>query len=162
MPMIDPALVPVKTGSIYPEPYASQMRGRSSLRLGDAGGLTQFGAFSETLDPGATSSQRHWHEAEDEFLYVLDGEVTVIEDDGAHVLTPGDAAAWPAGAANAHHLTNTGSRPATCLIVGTRARDDAAHYPDIDLHHARKDGLRGFSQKDGTPYPGWPKGVKNA
>jgi uncharacterized cupin superfamily protein len=125
--------------------------------LSDAGGLTQFGAFTETLQPGAVSSQRHWHTAEDEFLYVLAGTVTVVEDDGTHALSPGDSACWPAGTANAHHLRNDGTDPVTYLIVGTRSADDTCTYPDIDLHYTRAAGLRTFAQKDGTPYPGWPK-----
>jgi uncharacterized cupin superfamily protein len=98
--------------------------------LSDAGGLTQFGALLETLEPGSRSSERHWHEAEDEFLYVLDGVATVIEDDGEHVIGPGDAAAWPAGAPNAHHVINRTSAPVTYLLVGTRATRDAVHLPD--------------------------------
>ncbi|MCY1126145.1 cupin domain-containing protein [Frigidibacter sp. RF13] len=143
--------------SNYPAPYALPEGLMRWLPLSDAGGLSQFGAAVETLDPGGQSSQRHWHEAEDEFLYVLDGELTVVENDGDHILTPGDAACWPAGVANGHCLINRSQRPATYLIVGTRAKDDAAHYPDINLHYSRKDGQRSMSHKDGTPYPGWPK-----
>ncbi len=101
-----------------------------SLRYSDAGGLTQFGAYAETLQPGSRSSERHWHEEEDEFLYVVAGEVTVIEEDGAHALTAGDAACWPAGAANAHYVHNRSSTPCTYLIVGTRVTHDICHYPD--------------------------------
>jgi uncharacterized cupin superfamily protein len=127
--------------------------------LSDAGGLTQFGAFTETLMPGSQSSQRHWHEAEDEFLYVLDGEVTVVEEDGEHLLTPGQVACWPKGVANGHCLRNRSARPVLYLVVGTRLAEDRCHYPDIDLSYTRRNGVRTMSRKDGTPYPGWPKGV---
>ncbi len=89
------------------------------------------------------------------------GECTLIEDGGETVMRPGNAACWPAGVANAHCLINRSDRPVSYLIVGTRARDDACHYPDIDLHYTRKDGVRIMSRKDSTPYPGWPKGTEN-
>lgn len=154
------AVATTEAASNYPAPFDALGAARFQA-ISDAGGLTRFGAFTETLDPGAQSSQRHWHEAEDEFLYVLEGEVTVVENDGAHELHPGDAACWKAGVANAHHLINRSDRPVRYLVVGTRARDDACHYPDIDLHYWRKDGLRAMTHKDGTPYPGWPRGVTN-
>ena len=100
------------------------------LRYSDAGGLAQFGAYVETLQPGSRSSDRHWHEEEDEFLYMLSGEATVIEEDGVHLLLPGDAACWPAGTANAHQVLNRSKAPCTYLIVGTRASRDVVHYPD--------------------------------
>jgi uncharacterized cupin superfamily protein len=100
------------------------------LRYSQVGGLTQFGAYVQTLQPGARSSDRHWHEGEDEFLYVISGEATVIEDDGPHVLLPGDAACWPAGTAIAHHVFNRSKAPCSYLIVGTRAWRDVVHYPD--------------------------------
>ncbi|MBL8363284.1 MAG: cupin domain-containing protein [Rubrivivax sp.] len=98
--------------------------------LGDTGGLTQYGAYLQTLAPGATSSNRHWHEREDEFLYVVSGEVTIVENDGRHVLGPGDAACWPAGAPNAHCVVNASQAPCSYLIVGTRVTHDVCHYPD--------------------------------
>ncbi len=100
------------------------------LQYSDAGGLTQFGAYVEIMQPGAESSHRHYHEEEDEFLYVLSGEATVIEDDGEHPLHPGDAACWPAGAANAHHVVNRSEEPCAYLIFGTRMARDITHYPD--------------------------------
>lgn len=114
-------------------PEAVARLGQYSARLySDVGGLTQFGAFTETLAPGARSSDRHWHAAEDEFLYLVAGEATVIEDDGPHLLTPGDAACWKAGVANGHQVINRSDRPCTCLIAGTRAASDRVHYSDID------------------------------
>lgn len=126
--------------------------------LSDAGGLTQFGAFTETLMPGARSGHRHWHSDEDEFLYTLDGVVTLHEDDGPHDLPPGSCACWPAGVPNAHCLENRTSQPVTYFVAGSRLPEDEVTYPDIDLHYARRDGLRSLSHKDGTPYPGWPRG----
>ena len=102
----------------------------SSLRLSEDGGLKQFGAYVETLEAGSRSSDRHWHEQEDEFLYVLSGEATVIEDDGEHRLVSGDTACWPAGTPNAHHVVNRSSGPCSYLIVGTRVSHDVCHYPD--------------------------------
>ncbi|MCU0826545.1 MAG: cupin domain-containing protein [Tabrizicola sp.] len=127
------------------------------IALSDAGGLTQFGAFLEILNPGGQTSLRHWHEEEDEFLYLLDGTVTLLEDDGPRLINPGTCVAWPAGVPNAHCLRNDGTEPATLFIVGSRFAEDACHYPDIDLHYSRRNGLRSFTRKDGTPYPGWPK-----
>lgn len=145
-------------GSGYPEPF-NALGDYMAYPLSDAGGLTQFGAFTEHLMPGSQSSQRHWHEAEDEFLYVLEGEVTVVEDDGEHTLTPGMAACWPRGVANAHTLRNRTAAPVFYLFAGTRLENDRCHYPDIDLSYSRQDGVRIMSHKDGTPYPGWPKGA---
>jgi uncharacterized cupin superfamily protein len=96
----------------------------------DSAGLKQFGAYLQTLQPGAKSSMRHWHEQEDEFLFVVAGEVTVVENDGPHVLGPGDAACWPAGEPNAHHVLNESKEPCAYLIVGTRLARDVCHYPD--------------------------------
>jgi uncharacterized cupin superfamily protein len=97
----------------------------------DTGGIKQYGAYLQTLQPGARSSTRHWHEQEDEFLFVVQGEVTVVENDGPHVLGPGDAACWPAGEPNAHHVLNESSEPCVYLVVGTRLTHDVCHYPDV-------------------------------
>lgn len=117
--IVDPATAPV-----------SGEAGLSTLHLSVAGGITQFGAYIDTLAPGAWSSHRHWHEAEDEFLYVLEGVVTLRDDDGMHDLGPGDGAAWPHGCPNAHHLTNRGETPCRYVIVGSRVAEDICHYPD--------------------------------
>jgi uncharacterized cupin superfamily protein len=147
---------PVYCANNYPAEF-SDLGDAWDTALSDAGGLTQFGAFLETLHPGGQTSLRHWHEAEDEFLYVLDGQVTLLEDDGPRVIGPGTCVCWPAGVPNAHCLRNDGTEPATLFIVGSRLPEDACHYPDIDLHYSRRNGLRTFAKKDGTPYPGWPK-----
>ncbi len=152
MPVIDPALVPVKTGSIYPEPYASQMRGRSSLRLGDAGGLTQFGANLVILQPGAMSSLRHWHLNEDEFVMVTTGECTLVQDAGETVMRPGDCAAFPAGSPDGHHFINKTNAEARFLVVGSKARREVATYSDVDLTVTVEAGGATFTLKDGTPY----------
>lgn len=102
-----------------------------SEQLSDAGGLSQFGLYRQTLPPGARTSTRHWHEVEDEFLYVLDGTPTVIENDGPHGLAPGDACCWPGGVANAHTVENRSAEPCTILVLGSRPGDDRCHYPDV-------------------------------
>lgn len=119
--------------------------------LSDSGHLTQFGAFTETLAPGARSSERHWHESEDEFLYMLAGEATVVENDGAHILTPGDAACWPAGVANGHQVVNRSAHPCTYLVVGTRSPSDRVHYSDIDKLYIRENGHVRRTRRDGSP-----------
>jgi uncharacterized cupin superfamily protein len=154
MPKIDLAKVPVKTGSIYPEPYAAQMQGRSSLRLGQAGGLTQFGANLVILAPGARSSLRHWHRHEDEFVMVTQGECVLIEDAGETVLRPGDCAAFPAGASDGHCLVNRSGTEARFLVVGTKAASEVATYSDVDLRVEMEGGQARFTYKDGTPWDG--------
>jgi uncharacterized cupin superfamily protein len=158
MPKIDPANAPVVTGSRYPKPFDLPCQGRTNLQLARAGSLTQFGVNLTTLAPGAWSSQRHWHEKEDEFVYVLTGELVLIEDEGETILKPGDSAAWKAGVRNGHHLVNRTAGEASFLVVGARDPDDWGEYPDIDLRfnperYDRKPGTgSAFSHKDGTPY----------
>jgi uncharacterized cupin superfamily protein len=121
------------------------------LHLSDEGGLTQFGAHLHTLQPGSRSSDRHWHEEEDEFLYVVSGETTVIEDDGPHTLRPGDTACWPAGEANAHQVVNRSGMPCSYLILGSRAIPDVVHYPDRgDVLYAFEDGSWRLQRTDGN------------
>lgn len=141
-----------RTEEATPDQAARLGHYRAEL-LSDSGGLTQFGAFVETLAPGAFSSDRHWHEAEDEFLYVLAGEATVIEDDGAHVLHPGDAACWKAGVANGHHVQNRSDAPCSYLVAGTRAASDRVHYSDIDKLYVRENGRITRTRRDGSPLP---------
>jgi len=102
----------------------------TTATFSDTAGLTQYGAYLQTLQPGTTSTYRHWHEQEDEFLFVVAGQVTVVEDDGAHVLEPGDAACWPGGVPNAHCMKNESPEPCSYILVGTRLTHDICHYPD--------------------------------
>jgi len=152
MSKLDLSKVPVKTGSIYPEPYANLMAGRSSLRLGDAGGLTQFGVNIVILAPGAKSSLRHWHLHEDEFVMVLQGECTLIQDAGETVMQVGDCAAFPAGTPDGHCLVNTTDAEARFLVVGTKAAHEVATYSDADLMVTVDDKHAVFTHKDGSLY----------
>jgi uncharacterized cupin superfamily protein len=154
MGVIDQSKCPVKTGSIYPEPYASEMAGRSSLRLGQAGGLTQFGANLVILQPGAKSSLRHWHRNEDEFVMVTEGELVLVQDEGEYVMRPGDCAAWPAGDTNGHHFLNRTDREARFLVVGSRAPSEVATYSDVDFRIEIEAGNARFTYRDGSPWTG--------
>ncbi len=154
MPVIDQTKCPVKTGSIYPDPYASMMQGRSSLRLGDAGGLTQFGANLVMLEPGALSSLRHWHLNEDEFVWIVEGECILVQDAGEVVMRPGDCAAFPAGSTDGHHFINRTDKVAKFLVVGSKAKSEVATYSDVDLKVEIGGGKASFTHKDGTPFNG--------
>ncbi|MGD9501594.1 MAG: cupin domain-containing protein [Methyloceanibacter sp.] len=152
-PWLDPASVTPRVASIYPAPFGDPLAGREKRALGDPLGLTQFGVNLVTLPPGAWSSQRHWHENEDEFVYVLEGEVSLVTDDGETVLRPGMAAGFPAGRPDGHHLINRGPAPARYLEAGTRAATETAHYSDIDMIGRKRDGKFAFTRKNGEPYP---------
>lgn len=154
MPKIDLAAVPVKTGSIYPAPYAAMMAGRSSLRLGDAGGLTQFGVNLVMLDPGAVASLRHWHLKEDEFAIVLEGELILVEDEGETPMRPGDCAAWKAGVANGHRFVNRSDKPARFLVVGSKNPEEVASYSDVDMKIHMSGGKPRFTYRDDTDWQG--------
>jgi uncharacterized cupin superfamily protein len=154
MPKLDLSVLPVRTGSIYPEPYASMVKGRSSLRLGDAAGLTQFGVNLVTLEPGAMSSLRHWHLAEDEFVMVTEGECVMVQDEGETVMRPGDCAGFPAGSTNGHHFLNRSGAPARFLVVGSKAPREVATYSDHDLKVEIAGGKARFTYKDGTDWTG--------
>lgn len=154
MGVIDQTACPVKTGSIYPSPYREMMQGRSSLRLGEAGGLTQFGANLVILQPGAMSSLRHWHLNEDEFVMVVQGICTLVQDAGATDLHPGDCAAFPAGHPDGHHLINNTDTEARFLVIGTKAAREVATYSDVDLRVEQGGGTSTFTYKDGTPWEG--------
>ena len=151
MPKLNLSDIALRTGSTYPPPHDAEMAGRSSQRLDAAGGLTQFGANLVHLDPGAKSSLRHWHEREDEFLMVTEGQLTLIEDDGETPLAPGDCAAFPANAPNGHHLVNRSAGRASFLVVGTKSAIERAHYCDIDMRADMRNGNIQFSRRDGTP-----------
>jgi len=153
MPKLDIDAAPRRTGSIYPAPFDREVAGRGSIRLGDAGGLTQFGANIVILPPGGKSSLRHWHEAEDEFVMVTEGELVLIEDAGEAVMRPGECAAFPAGRPDGHHFVNRSGAEARFLVVGTRAAHDVGHYADVDLRVERTAGAPPrFTLRDGTPY----------
>ena len=151
-PALDPEEVAVRQGSSYPEAFREPCRTRIKRALGDALGLNTFGVNLVTLPPGAWSAQRHWHSHEDEFVYLLDGALTLITDGGEQVLTAGQAAGFPAGKADGHHLVNKGTVPATYLEIGDRRRDDAVTYPDVDLHLEPAPEGRVFTNKKGEPY----------
>ena len=157
MPKLDLATVPVKTGTIYPAPYNAEVAGRSSLRLGDAGGLTQFGANLVILAPGAKSSMRHWHLHEDEFVMITQGACTLMLDAGPQVMHVGDCAAFPAGRPDGHCFVNHTDTEARFLVVGTKAKYEVATYSDIDLRVEMTTGEGGrahFTYKDGTDWAG--------
>ena len=151
MPKLDLTKVPVKTGSIYPAPYAEQMKGRSSLRLGEAGGLTQFGVNLVMLEPGAPSSLRHWHLKEDEFVIVTDGPLTLHTDEGETIMDTGDAACFPAGEANGHRFVNHTDSQKSFLVVGSKMDGEVATYSDVDLKLSLSDGQASFTKRDGSP-----------
>ena len=152
-PALDPADVPEQRGSGYPEPYRSRMGDRAKRRLGDALGLTRFGVNLVTLAPGAQSALRHWHTLEDEFVWVLDGEVVLISDAGEQVLRAGQCAGYPGGKRDAHHMVNRSGAPARYLEVGSRIDGDNAFYPDDDLMWIEgEDGVYAAT-KEGRRYP---------
>ena len=151
MPKLDLASIAAKIGSNYPAPFHTPVDMRSRQRLGEAGGLTQFGVNRVELPPGCWSGQRHWHAAEDEFVYVLAGEVTLVTDQGEQVLHAGECAAFPANTPNAHHLINHASVTAVCLEVGSRNPADRVAYADIDMLYDA--ALDAYLHKDGSAYP---------
>ena len=143
--------LPVRTGSGYPAPHDAPCQARSRRRLADAFGLTQFGVNILELPPGAWSSQRHWHERQDELIYVLAGEVTLVTDEGETRLTPGMTAGFRAGSGNGHHLVNRSAATARVLEVGTRTDQEVAHYPDIAMMFRQDTGSAGYYTADGRP-----------
>jgi len=153
MPKIDIGKIAIDTSTGYPSPFNKAVEGRSRKRLARAAGLTHFGVNICTLKPGAASSQRHWHENEDEFVYVLQGEVVLREDSGETVLKPGDAAAWKAGVPNGHCLINRSDRDAVFIEVGTRAASERAYYSEIDMMVVRDEKGARYTKKNGEPYP---------
>jgi uncharacterized cupin superfamily protein len=149
---IDLREVPSVAGSGYPAPFDRPCAGRTRQRIGDAAGLSDFGVNLLRLPPGAWSSQRHWHSAEDEFVYLLEGELVLVTDDGEEILRAGDCAGFKAGIHDGHHLQNRTGRDAVVLEIGARkVAEDEGDYPDIDMRFLKGDG--GYVRKDGTPYP---------
>lgn len=150
---IDVDTAPTVVGSRYPAPYDQSCAGRFRRRVGDAAGLTQFGVNLTRLPPGSWSSQRHWHTAEDEFVFVVEGEVALVTDSGTEVLRAGDCAGFKGGVSDGHHLQNRSNRDAVILEVGTRRPDDdQVFYPDIDLQLLK--GRSGYAHRNGEPYGG--------
>jgi len=150
MPKIDLATVAVRHGTSYPPPFDAPCAARTRRRLGDAGGLGDFGVNLMTLPPGGWSSQRHWHSHEDEFVYVLEGELVLVEDSGETPLRAGECAAFPKNSGNGHHLVNRSGVTAVYLEVGSRQALDVATCSDVDMMSSNTDGR--FVHKDGTPY----------
>jgi len=150
MPKIEIEAVSLIKGTGYPPPFDAPCAARTRRRLGEAGGLRDFGVNLMTLPSGKWSSQRHWHSHEDEFVYVLEGELTLVEDGGETVLFAGDCAAFPKGTGNGHHLINRSSAVAVYLEVGSRDPQDLTTCSDIDMMSSSTDGR--FVHKDGTPY----------
>lgn len=152
LPALDPAGVTEISSTGYPSPYKERVAGRVKRRLGDAAGIAQFGVNLVMLPPGAFSSMRHWHENEDEFVYVLTGELTLVSDAGEQVLGPGAACGFPAGKRDGHHLINRSQSPATFLEVGTRTKSDNVTYPDVDLKAVNDGKGWKYLHKDGKSY----------
>ena len=149
MPKVDLAAIAETNRTGYPPPYDAEVAGRWYRRLAPATGLTDFGASFVTLEPGAWSSQRHWHEGEDELMVMIAGAAVLVEDGGQTLLTPGDIVAWPKDVANGHHLINESDAPCHFLVVGASNGKDC-HYPDIDLH--LEGATDRYLHKDRTPY----------
>lgn len=149
----DPMALEPRLTSIYPEKYSIPDGKRAKRALGNVFGLTNFGVNLTTLQPGGWSSQRHWHTKQDELIYVVEGELTLITDAGETLLAPGMVAGFKAGVPDGHHLVNKSGRPARYLEIGDRTPGDAADYPDIDMKVAAgPDGKMRFTDKKGTPY----------
>ena len=152
MPKIDIAKLPVDTRTGYPPPYDRVVVGRQRKRLGNAAGLDQFGVNLTTLKPGAASALRHWHQQEDEFVYILDGEVALIEDGGETILKAGDAAGFKANSRNGHQLVNKSNSDVVYLEVGTRSKHERVEYPDVDLMVVRDEAGMRYTHSNGEPY----------
>jgi len=153
LPALDPAAVSPRSSSRYPEPFRSRVLPREKRALGDALGLTKLGVNLTTLLPGKESSMRHFHTREDEFVFVVEGEIVVRTDEGEQLLAAGMCAGFPAGSRNGHQLVNRSDRPARYLEIGNRDPEDSAEYPDVDLAYRKlPSGEAIFSHKDGTPY----------
>ena len=150
MPKINLDSIELTNRTGYPPPFGQDVAGRWYRRLGPASGLTDMGVSHVTLQPGAWSSQRHWHEGIDEFVVMLAGEAVLVEDSGETLLRPGDCAAFPKDVANGHHLVNRSPEPCTFLAFDVKAGEGNCHYPDADLHYEVQ-GNR-YTRKDGTPY----------
>ena len=153
MPKIDLDDVPVQGRLVYPEPYFNETAGYEQQRVGDAAGLTKMGINRVVLLPQSKTALRHWHEIDDEFVIVISGEVVLREEGGETILRAGDCAGFKAGVANGHAFENRNDEPAVLFEIGTRDDVETVHYPDADLRYEKRDGIRRFTRRDGTPYP---------
>ena len=151
MKKVDLAAVAVEDGSNYPTPFDQPCRGQTFQRLARSRGLTEFGVNLSVIPPGGWSSQRHWHSLEDEFVWVVEGELTLVTEAGDEVLRTGDCAAFKAGDPDGHHLVNLTDRPAKVLEIGNSEAQDVCVYSDIDMIVGPGD--EGYRRRDGTPYP---------
>ncbi len=153
MKKIDLETAPKGSGTRYPPPHDAPVKARRWIKLGDVDGLTQFGVNLVTLDPGVWSSQRHWHAKEDEFVYVLEGELTLVMDEGEEIFRAGDSAGFKAGVRNGHVFQNRADKPAKFLAIGTRDDTDWGEYSDIDMKFSdqRYSGKGQYTKKNGDP-----------
>jgi uncharacterized cupin superfamily protein len=151
-PALDPMSLEPRTGSGYPEPYRSRCLPREKRQLGDALGLKTIGINHTILPPGKESSMRHWHTHEEEFIFVLSGEVVLVTDAGEQTLTPGMCAGFPLGTRDGHQLVNRGSVPAVYLEVSNRDPNDRAFYSDVDLQYHGASAEVRFTRKDGSKF----------
>jgi uncharacterized cupin superfamily protein len=151
-PALDPRTVEARSTSMYPEPFRSRVLPREKRAIGDALGLTKVGVNLTTLFPGKESSMRHYHTSDDELLFVLEGEVVLVTDEGEQVLGAGMCAGFPAGVKNGHQLVNRSDRPARYLEISDRGPADTAVYPDVDLAYAKAGRTGTFTRKDGSSF----------
>jgi len=151
-PVIDPETAPKRIGSGYPPEFAGPCATRTKRALGNAAGLTNFGVNLTELPPGCWSSQRHWHTKQDEFIYIVEGEPTLVTDAGETPLKPGMCAGFPAGKRDGHHLINKTGRTVKYLEIGDRTPDDGAEYPDVDLSVKMVNGQYSYSRRDGSKF----------
>lgn len=149
MPKVDLDPVAPSNATGYPDPFHKEVQGRWWKRIAPVAGLTELGASHVTLEPGAWSSQRHWHEGEDEMVIMLSGTATLVEDDGETEVGPGDILAWAKGSTNGHHLINRSDEPCSFVAIGAGDRSKGGGYSDIDMMFKEE----GYFHKDGTPYP---------
>ena len=150
MPKVDLESIEQTNRTGYPPPFNEDVKGRWYRRVGKASGLKEIGVSHVVLEPGAWSSQRHWHNGLDEFMVMLDGEAVLVEEDGEILLRPGDMAAWPKDVANGHHLVNRSDRPCTFVVIDNSRGEGDCHYPDVDLHFDV--AVARFTRKNGAPY----------
>jgi uncharacterized cupin superfamily protein len=148
VPKVDLTAIEQTNRTGYPSPYDKEVAGRWYRRLAPAHGLTDFGVSHVVLKPGAWSSQRHWHDGEDEFLVMVEGEAVLVEDEGRTLLRPGDCAAWPKGSTNGHHLCNESNADCSFIVVGG-GKNTGGGYSDIDLLFTADSR---YVHKDGAPY----------